>query len=146
MRHNITKIIYPKEFHSSFIVCIHHLFFETFAKILEESGRKNHVAKMFDQRLQYLDTHRHMASCLRPKWIEKLGKHKGIYSLRIKDTDLNIRIPFIFYTYQSKPYAVILSAFLEKNKSQAKSYSYDREMELIKPVIDGIEEVFKNGI
>ncbi len=145
MRQNISKIVYPVEFQSRFVVCIYPFFIESFKKILEESGRKPYVAKMFEQRLRYLDEHKH-ESFLRSKWIEKLGRHKDVYSLRIIDKDLNIRIPFIFYTYQKKTHAVLLSAFLEKNKSQAKSYSYDSEISLIKPIINGLEEVFCNGI
>lgn len=145
MKQNISKIVYPIEFQSSFVVCVYPLFIESFKKILDESGREPYVAKMFEQRLQYLNEHK-QESFLRPRWIEKLGKHKDVYSLRIIDKDLNIRIPFTFYTYQKKPYAVLLSAFLEKNKSRAKSYSYDSEITLIKPIINGLEEVFCNGI
>lgn len=145
MKQNISKIVYPLKFQSCFVVCVSTLFIQSFEKILEGSGRKEHVIKMFEQRLRFLDERKHEAF-LRPKWIEKLSGEKDMYSLRIIDRDLNIRIPFVLYTYQKRPYAVLLSVFLEKNRASAKKYSYASEIELIRPVIDELEEVFSRGI
>jgi len=128
-----------------FVACVSPLFIQSLEKILEGSGRKEHVIKMFEQRLRLLDEHKHEAF-LRPKWIEKLRGEKDMYSLRIIDKDLNIRIPFVLYTYQKRPYAVLLSVFLEKNKASAKKYSYASEIELIRPMIEELEEVFSRGI
>lgn len=145
LKQNISKIVYPLKFQSRFVVCVSPLFIQSFEKILEGSGRKEHVIKMFEQRLRFLEDRKNEAS-QRTKWFEKLSGEKDMYSLRIIDKDLNIRIPFIFYTYQNRKYAVLLSVFLEKNRASAKKYSYASALELIRPVIDELEEVFSRGI
>lgn len=145
MKHNISKIIYPREYNGDYIVCLHPLFHDSFEKILEGSGRKFHVIKQFEQRLNFLKERKQKA-VLNPKWIEKLGHYKDWHSIRIIDKDLNIRILFIFYTYQNREYAVLFSAFLEKKGKQARTDSYASEIELIQPILDRIKEVFHNGL
>lgn len=145
MKHNISKIIYPLEYNPDYIVCVHPLFLDSFEKILEGSGRKYHVVKLFEQRLKFLEDKKQKA-ILRRDWIEKLGHHKDWHSIRIKDKDLNIRILFIFYTYKNRQYAVLFSAFLEKKSKQAKTDSYASEIKLVKPILDRIKEVFHNGL
>ena len=145
MKQNISKIVYPLEFQSRFVVCVSPLFIRSFEKILEGSGRKEHVVKMLEQRLRFLEERKHEAY-ERSQWIKKLSWKKGMYCLRIADKDLNIRIPFVFHTYQGRTYAVLLSAFLEKNKASAKKNSYAKEFTLIEPVINELEEVFRRGI
>lgn len=141
----LSNVIYPDQFHYDLLVCVTPLYEESFGDLLEHSGRKYQVTKMLDQRIQYLCEHR-QSDCCRSEWIEKLSYEKDMYSIIIKDKDLNIRIPFVFYAHNSKPHVVLLKAFLEKNKRQSKTSSYSSEIKLLRPVLDHMEEMFQNGI
>ena len=136
--------MYPKEFNSDYIYAIEPNFTDSLSDIIERSGRKNHIIKMLEQRLSFLEERKH--SVFEREWFEKPKKYKGIYFIHIKDENLNIRISFIFYTYEKKQYAVLLSVFTETKKSTAKTDSYGSHVPTIIPIINNMEEVFKHGL
>ena len=145
LKEQISKVLYPVQFRSELLVCATPIYEDSFRAILEYSGRKSQIAKMLEQRLRYLDGQSPDQRC-RSGWIEKLSYEKNMYSLIIKDKDLNIRILSVSYTHKGKKYLVLLKAFLEKNKAQSKTSSYKSEIELLRPTINHLEEMFQNGI
>lgn len=145
VKDKICKVIYPIQFHSDLLVCATPVYEDSFRDILERSGRKYQIIKMLEQRFKYLCDKNHKQHC-RSGWIEKLSYEKNMYAIRIKDNNLNIRILFVFYTHAGKTHIVLLKAFLEKNDGPSKTNSYKREIKLLQPILDHLEEMFKNGI
>lgn len=143
LKGNIQKIVYPKEFNGDYIFAVEPYFTDALKDIIDKSGRKENIWGMLNQRLRYLEDNKTLVFA-RSQWFENPVKIKNIYFMKIKTTDLNIRISFIFHTYNNKEYAVLISAFTETKKSNAKTNNHSSHVATIGPIIDNIEEMFKN--
>lgn len=141
-KNKVMKLEYPERCLSTTIVAVETMFTDSFKEILERSGQKRAVAIQFRQRLDYLAEKK--TNCIQnPAWFESCKGYKNIYAIKIKGTNLNIRIPFIFCTHRNQSYAVLLIAFQEKKAATAKTESYKKYIGLVQPIIDNFEEALE---
>ena len=137
----INSLSYPKEFESNYVLAVDPIFSKSFFDIIERSGRKSNITKMLEQRLRFLEERKHLVFN-KADWFENVKRYNDIFVIKIKDANLNIRIPFVFFTYNQKEYAVLLSAFTETKHATAKTESYRSHMAAIMPIVNNLEEVF----
>lgn len=144
LRNSIQTVVYPKQFNGDYIFVVEPNFTNALKSIIDRSGRKDNVGAMFIQRLRYLNEKKTLVF-IRSDWFESSKGYKNIYFMKIKEKDFNIRISFVFRTYKNKEYAILVSAFAETKKGNAKTSSYSNHVDSIIPIIETIEEMFKNG-
>ncbi|MDD3894779.1 MAG: hypothetical protein PHU36_07155 [Syntrophomonadaceae bacterium] len=122
------KIVYPEVFKAKYIMT--HWDFENDLKdVLERSGQKNDFIGKYKQRLRFLDDRRDKC-ILKHDWFEELKQADGLYSIKFNNTQKNIRIIFTFIEYNEHKYALLLSAFAEKDKKKMSQYSYRKHIPL----------------
>lgn len=118
MKSKIQKILYPEEF-EVVKVYAHYELIEDLESLLEETGVKEKIKKQMRSRIKFLD--QFMNDCVfKSDWFESLKKETGLYSMKIK-SPINLRIIFVFKKYQNKDIAILLTAFVEKNKNDYQS-------------------------
>ena len=114
MKSKIHKLLYPDDFEVTKVYA-HYQVVEDLESIIEENGTKDRIKKLLRIRLKFLDSW--MNRCVfKSEWFESLKKEQGLYSMKIK-SPINLRIIFIFMRYKNKDIAILLTAFIEKNKS-----------------------------
>lgn len=118
----IGNILYPEAFNAKYIRT--HLNFEIdLIDLLERSGKKADFWGKYRQRLRFLDERKEQC-VLKSDWFEELRRTDGLYSMKFKKSQKNIRILFAFIEYNSVKYALLLYVFEEKDNTNKSHYSY----------------------
>jgi hypothetical protein len=144
-KQSVCTILYPEQFASLYVYAVEPAFTDTLSVILEKSGRKDHIKEKLSQRLKYLEEKKHKA-LLRSAWFENLKNYTKICFIKIKDSDLNIRISVKFINFESKQYVILISAFTETKGGKSKTDSYSSHIKSITPILEQIENDFKGMI
>ncbi len=118
MKSKIQKLLYPEEFEVTKVYS-HFKVIEELETLIEEAGTKDKVKKQMRNRIKFLDSW--MNNCVfKSDWFESLKNEPKLYSMIIK-SPINLRIIFMFSRYKNRDIAILLTAFIEKNKSDYKS-------------------------
>ena len=114
MKSKIHKLLYPEEFEVTKVYS-HYELIEDLESLLEETGVKEKIKRQMRVRIKFLD--QFMNNCVfKSDWFESLKNESGLYSMKIK-SPINLRILFVFKKYRNKDVAILLTAFVEKNKN-----------------------------
>jgi len=107
--------------------------------MLERSGHKDDFRGKYRQRLQFLDNHQEKC-ILKSDWFEELKQADGLYTMKFNKSQKNIRILFTFIKYKGFKYALLLSAFEEKDNKNMSHYSYSAHIPLARKRIKEVIE------
>jgi hypothetical protein len=111
----IGNIFYPEQFTATKIR-IHPSCEEELKNIVDKSGCIEKFAKIFRLRIKHLEDYWKL--CIQKKdWFESLRKAPGLYSMRFKNLQINLRIIFAFADYKDCQIVLLLCAFKEKESN-----------------------------
>jgi len=139
MMNRMGNILYPEAFNANYIRA--HLNFEIdLTSMLDRSGQKADFWGKYKQRLRFLDERKEKC-VLKHDWFEELRQADGLYSMKFDKSQKNIRILFAFIEYNNVKYALLLSAFEEKDSKNKSQYSYSTGITIAQK---RLEEVFNH--